>query len=144
MDGILARAGSGRRHPVGADEFGDDENEFENASNQRDRDRRDFRETDETEEVRRGNEGEEASQEDDDNPFVRDARPPRNNNNRRNGRADTNGADKREEPAGGLDPASLPPAIGADSDSGEEQPRPRKRARRPRPAGDDEALEAVG
>lgn len=128
-----------RREDREQDEFGEDESEFEDSSDQRERDPR---EADESDEVRRGNEGEEASQEDEGNPFVRDSRPPRNNR-ARNGRG--NGAEKRAEPSSsGLDPASLPPAIGANSDSGEDQARPRKRARRPREAGDDEALEAVG
>jgi len=61
----------------------------------------------------------------------------------RNGRGGTgNGSGEREEPAPGLDPASLPPAIGAVSE--DEEVRPRRRARRPRDAGDDEALEAIG
>jgi len=135
-----------RRDDREQDEF-EGEGEFEDTSSRRGRDSRDFRDADETPEnleVRHGNEGEEGSQADEKNPFVRESRPPRNRS--RNGRE---GGEKASEPreelsAGGLDPSSLPPAIGADSDSGEEQAKPRRRTRRSRPAGDDEALEAVG
>ena len=135
-----------RREERDQDDFGDDETEFEDNSNRRDRDRREARET-EGEDVRRGSEGEETSQEDEQNPFVRESRPRRNNRSR-NGRA--NGVEERqEESAGGLDPASLPPAIGAPSDSAASDPeeapaRPRRRTRKARETGDDEAVEAVG
>ena len=134
-----------RRDDREPDDFSEDGNEFEDNSSSRGRDSRDFRDADESDEVRRGNEGEEASQEDEENPFVPEPRPSRNNR-ARNGRGNgANHAETREEPSGGgLDPASLPPAIGADTDAADEQPRPRRRARRPREAGDDEALEAVG
>jgi hypothetical protein len=126
------------------EEFGDDENEFEDASSRRDRERSDFSDTDEGDDARRGSEGEEASQEDEENPFVRESRPPRSNRSR-NGRAGgANGTAEPEAPNAGLDPASLPPSIGAVHELAEDQPRPRRRARKPRPAGDDEALEAVG
>jgi hypothetical protein len=144
----------GRRDERGEDDYGsDDEGEFETAA--RDRDRRDDRDAEDGDEGRRGSEGEEQVQDEDDNPFVRDSRPRRNNEGRnegrdnrasrpRNGRA--NGAPREEredEGAAGLDPASLPPAIGAEAaDEATEEPRPRKRTRRPRPS-DDEALEAV-
>jgi len=45
--------------------------------------------------------------------------------------------------SGGLDPASLPPAIGAERNSDEEKAAPLRRTRRPRASGDDEALEVV-
>ena len=68
-------------------------------------------------------------------------------------------AERRSEPLRGiplpgLDPSSLPPAIGNDDDAGErteadEAPKPRRRAatkttRTRRSGGDDEALEAIG
>ena len=135
-----------RRDDREQDEFNDGENEFEDTSSRRGRDSRDFRDADEAPEGRPGSEGEEVSQDDEENPFVADARPPRNARGRNGRGAKANGAAERDEqPAAGLDPSSLPPAIGADSDSGEqEEARPRRRARRPREAGDDEALKAVG
>ncbi|HSQ96381.1 MAG TPA: DUF4167 domain-containing protein [Croceibacterium sp.] len=134
-----------RREDREPDDFSEDGHEFEDNSSSRGRDSRDFRDADENEDVRRGNEGDEASQEDEENPFVPDNRPSRNNRSR-NGRGNTaNHVETRDEPSGsGLDPASLPPAIGAESEPAEEQVRPRRRTRRPRAAGDDEALEAVG
>ena len=134
-----------RREDREQEDFSDGENEFEEASNRsgrNDRDGRDFRDADDSTEGSRRNEGEEASQDDAENPFVAESRPRRNNRTR-NGRGGTgNGSGEREEPAPGLDPASLPPAIGAVSE--DEEVRPRRRARRPRDAGDDEALEAIG
>jgi hypothetical protein len=128
-----------RRDDREREDFNEDENEFEENSN---RSSRDDRDADEAPEGRHASEGEQALQEDDANPFVRDSRPPRNNR-ARNGRGSS--AEVRDEPsAGGLDPASLPPAIGAGNDSNEEEARPRRRARRPREAGDDETIEAVG
>ena len=129
------------------DEFNDGEGEFQDTSSRRGRDSRDFRDADEgpeTPELQRGNEGQEASQADEENPFVRESRPPRNNRGRNGRGSGEKPSEPRDEPsAGGLDPSSLPPAIGADGDTGEEQAKPRRRARRPRAAGDDEAL-AVG
>jgi hypothetical protein len=62
------------------------------------------------------------------------------------GRGEQRTAPREEAPAA-LDPASLPPSIGA-RDEGDEAPaeeaRPRRRARRTRSAGDDEAVEAFG
>jgi hypothetical protein len=133
-----------RRDDREQEEFNDGESEFEDTSGRRGRDSRDFRDADEAPEGRPGSEGDEVSQEDEENPFVADIRPPRNNRSRNGRGGNANGAHEREEQAaGGLDPARLPPAIGAVSDADEEQPRPRRRARRPRDAGDDEALEAV-
>nr|WP_166180226.1 DUF4167 domain-containing protein [Altererythrobacter segetis] len=134
-----------RRDDRDQDDSSDGENEFEDNTNRSGRDSRDFRDADDSAEGHRRNEGEEVSQDDEENPFVAESRP-RRNNRPRNGRAgNANGAAERdEEPSAGLDPASLPPAIGTESDAGEEEARPRRRARRPRDAGDDEALEAVG
>jgi len=134
-----------RRDDREHEEFNDGENEFEDNSNRSGRDSRDFRDADEAPEGQRRNEGEEAARDDEENPFVADTRP-RRNNRARNGRpGNANGSSERaEQPSAGLDPASLPPAIGAVSDADEEIARPRRRARRPRDAGDDEALEAVG
>ena len=129
-----------RRDEREPDDFSDDESGFEDTSN-----RRDYRDSDEDADNRRGSEGEETSQEDEENPFVRDSRPPRNNRDRNPRGNRANGTEERDAPSGGLDPASLPPAIGAENDAiEEEEARPRRRARKPRPAGDDEALEAVG
>jgi hypothetical protein len=128
-----------RRDDRDQDELGDNEGEFEDNAN-----RRDARD-DEPAEGQRRSEGEEASQDDEENPFVAESRPRRNTRGRNARNGATNGAAERDEQGStGLDPASLPPAIGAEGDSGEEQPRPRRRARRTRDAGDDEALEAVG
>lgn len=134
-----------RRDDRERDDFGYDDGEFEDAPSHRGRESRDSREADEAGEGRLGSEGERASQDEDENPFVAESRP-RRNSRPRGGRG--NGAAERNEQApAGLDPASLPPAIGADGDSGEsegEDARPRRRARKPREAGDDEALKAVG
>jgi hypothetical protein len=144
----------GRRDEREQDEFGDDDNEFEDSSSRRERERRDIRESDEVDQGRRGSEGEEVSQDDEDNPFTRDTRPRRNEGRSsearggrgRNGR--TNGgngaAEPEEQASGSLDPASLPPAIGADDEATGEEPKPRRRTRRPRPTSGDEALEATG
>ena len=83
------------------------------------------------------------------NPFVRENRPrtglrPRREREERRPRRDTRNADA-DEPAG-LDPASLPPAILASSESdAEAAPKPRKRVTRRKPSADDagEALESV-
>ena len=133
-----------RRDDREQDDSSDSENEFEDTSSRRGRDNRDFRDAEEAAEGRPGSEGDEVSQGEDENPFVAEPRP-RRDSRARNGRGGkANGAQERDEQvAGGLDPSSLPPAIGADSDSASEQPRPRRRARRPRDAGDDEALEAA-
>jgi hypothetical protein len=135
-----------RRDDREQDDFEGD-GEYEDNSNRRGRDSRDNREADEAIEGRQASEGEDVAQDDEENPFVADTRP-RRNNRARNGRAgNANGADERaEQPATGLDPSSLPPAIGADSNTEdqEEAPRPRRRVRKPRDAGGDEALKAVG
>jgi hypothetical protein len=144
-----------RRDDRGEDDYGaEDDNEFETAS-RRERERNDYREAEANDEGRRGSEGDEVSPDEDDNPFVRESRPRRNEgrsnegrDNRdsraRNGRANgANRAEEREEEgSAGLDPASLPPAIGAAEAIEEEAPRPRRRTRKPR-GSDDEALEAV-
>jgi hypothetical protein len=90
-------------------------------------------------------EPEEATAED--NPFTREARPPRDRSTERpqrgrgRSRPANDAADEVSEDAG-FDPGLLPPSIARE----EEAPRPaRTRARRPRPAddADDEALEAA-
>jgi len=143
------------------DEDGSDyDNEFDNGSNRNDRDRG-YRDAEEQDEGQRASEGEEASQAEEENPFVRESQPRRNNESRnnesrnegresrpRNGRANGNHrAEPREQESfGGLDPASLPPAIGAVDAAGDEEaaPKPRRRARKPRAADDGETLETVG
>ena len=96
--------------------------------------------SDDDDEGGRGSEGEEISADEEENPFVAESKPRRT---RRPARANGTANDAKDE--GGLDPASLPPAIGAGDRSGEEEARPRRRTRRTREAGgDDEALEAVG
>lgn len=151
-----------RRDERDQDEYGSDyDNEFEGASNRNDRDRGGYRDSDEQDEGPRASEGEDASQAEDENPFVRESQPRRNNEGRNNeGRNDgrdnrgrnggANGSHRteprEEESFAGLDPASLPPAIGAaePSDDEEEAPRPRRRARKPRAADDGETLETIG
>lgn len=134
-----------RRDDREQDEFNENDGEFEDTSSRRGRDSRDFRDADETAEGRQGNEGDEVQQDEDDNPFVAETRPPRNARGRNGRGKNANGAHERDEQPAGLDPSSLPPAIGADNNSDEpEEARPRRRARRPREAGDDEALKAVG
>ena len=138
-----------RRDDRDQDDEREDENEFEADSNRRDNSRRDDRYGDADDDVRRGSEGEEASQEDDDNPFTRDAAPRRDDRGRKP-RANGRGAPPREdrdEESPAFDPASLPPPIGARDEADEaaaEEAKPRKRARRPRAAGDDETVEAFG
>ncbi len=141
----------GRRDDREQDDEGDDDSEVEAGSNRRDRNRgrrenRDDGDSGENPNVRHGQEGEEASQEDDDNPFTREIRK-RGDNRGRKPRANGGGENRGGE-ADALDPASLPPSIGAgdkSADAGSEEKRPRRRTRRPRSAdGDDETLEAVG
>jgi hypothetical protein len=137
-----------RRDERDHDDFGDDENEFETTSQPRDRERRDSRD-DAADEGSPGSEGEEGAQDEGENPFTRDSRPQRNtagrNNRGRNGRANGNGAVERDDDGpSGLDPASLPPAIGAEAPAAdEEDARPRRRTRRPKPSTGDEAIETV-
>jgi hypothetical protein len=138
------------------DEYGSDyDNEFEGGANRNERDRGGYRESDENDEGPRASEGQEASEAEEENPFVRESQPRRNNEARndgresrpRNGRANgSHPAEPREEESfAGLDPASLPPAIGAPEASDEEEaPRPRRRARKPRATDGGEAIETVG
>lgn len=131
-----------RRDDRERDDFGDDESEFDEAPAQRGGESRSPREADEG---RLGSEGERVSPDDEENPFVAESRPRRNNRTR--GGRGNGAAERGDEGPAGLDPASLPPAIGADGESGDsdgEEARPRRRARRPREAGDDEALKVVG
>ena len=110
----------------------DEDNDDRQQRAPRGRDDRDERD----EEGQRGSEGDSAADEDDENPFVRESKP-------RRGRPRQNGA----EQAAGLDPASLPPAIGKNDDAGEAE-RPRRRTRSKQPASaasdEDEAREAHG
>lgn len=129
----------GRRDDRDPDDEGDYASDAEDTASHRDRGRRD-----EGDAVKFGSEGEEAF-EADENPFVRESsKPPRG----RGRKVPANGAEDEGGSGGGLDPASLPPPIGAgrgsDDETGEGQARPRRRSRRPRGSGDDETLEAVG
>jgi hypothetical protein len=138
----------GRRDDRDQDEDGDDENEAEDTSSRREPKRsgrrRDTRDND-NDEGDRGSEGEKASADEEENPFVPESKPRRARRSpRANGAEETSGKDAKDE-GGGLDPASLPPAIGAGDKSGDEEARPRRRTRRTREAGgDDGTLEAVG
>ena len=120
----------------------------------RDEDRPDPRAQDSREEVRedRDDTGEEAAAnpyEPVENPFVRDNRPTRGLKPRREDRRPRRDERQDETPAG-LDPASLPPAIGAaapeaEPEAGEEAPKPRRGRPRKKPADDaaDESLQPV-
>jgi hypothetical protein len=137
------------------DEYGSDyDSEFENAGNRNERERG-YRDADEQDEGQRASEGEDASQAEEENPFVRETQPRRNGESRnqgresrpRNGRANGSHRPEPEQDSfGGLDPASLPPAIGAVETAGDEEeaPKPRRRARKPLAAEGGEALETVG
>lgn len=104
------------------------------------------------EEGQRSAEGEDVAEAAEENPFIREARPPRDRSGQRargRGRpandAHGEGADANTD-GGTFDAAVLPPSIAREPRDEEEAPRPaRSRARRARPADDegDEALEAV-
>lgn len=147
-----------RRDDRDQDDYRSDDGEFETDAQGRDRNRPDERYSEDHDDVRRGSEGEEASQEDDDNPFTRETSPRRDEDGRKprheagrkpraNGRSAQSRED-RDEDSAGLDPASLPPSIGAREEAEEtavEQAKPGRRARRPRSSGgDDETVEAFG
>lgn len=106
------------------------------------------------EEGQRASEGEEIAEAAEENPFIRDARPPRarsgeaprerSNQRPRRGRPANDATEAAGEAT--FDAAVLPPSIAREPRAEEEAPRPaRSRARRARPADDegDEALEAV-
>jgi hypothetical protein len=101
------------------------------------------------EEGQRASEGEEEPAEE--NPFIREARPPREPSRERSGqRSRGRGRPANDAPEAAdeatFDAAVLPPSIAREPRDEEEAPRPaRSRARRARPADDegDEALEAV-
>jgi hypothetical protein len=136
----------GRRDDRDQDEDGDDENEAEESLNQRQPSRNGRRNQRDNDEGGQGNEGESASADVEENPFVAESKPRRPRRSpRANGSENASGGDGRNATdGGGLDPASLPPAIGAGDTSGDEV-RPRRRTRRTREAGsDDGALEVVG
>lgn len=127
------------------DEDGEDENETEETSGRRQASRGRRRDNRDADEGDHGNEGEEVSAEAEENPFVRESKPRRTRRSAKANGADEAPAKGAKEESGGLDPDSLPPAIGADDNSGEEEARPRRRTRRTRQeGGGDEALEAVG
>lgn len=139
-----------RDQPFGVDDYESedrDEQAREEQPRRRERYEDDRAEADaESEQGQRGAEGDEAVEE---NPFVREARAPRERSGERSGQRGRGRGrpanDAREEPEEAtFDAAVLPPSIARDET--EEAPRPaRTRSRRPRPAddGDDEALEAV-
>ena len=141
----------------GRDRGGRDEHareEFARDEQPRGRDRYEEERT-ENEGGQRGAEGEEPEATAEDNPFTRDARPPREAAPERSpersgqrGRGRGRPANDASEDGGEatFDAAVLPPSIARDErdEQPEEAPRPAKgRGRRPRPADDDEALEAV-
>lgn len=139
----------GRRDDRDQDEDGDEEFEVEAEETNRRQPsrgrRRDNRDNDEGEQ---GSEGQEASAAEEESPSVRESKPRRTRRSTRSSGADEASSkeskDAKDE-GGGLDPASLPPAIGADSKPGDEEAKPRRRTRRTREtSGDDEALKAVG
>lgn len=84
----------------------------------------------------RGQEGDDASGDGDgDNPFVRESKQRKPRSRKKSDDNET----------GGLDPSSLPPAIGNDADDDDsEDEKPRRRSRSRRPDGDEGALEAHG
>jgi len=137
-----------------SDEGDDNDDRDERPRGRADRDRDDERaESAESAEGRRGSEGD-AEETADDNPFVRDARPPSERSGERSaprsrGRGrPANGTGDKESAGeeGGFDAAVLPPSIARESGDESKAPRAvRSRSRRPRPVDDegDEALEAV-
>jgi hypothetical protein len=123
-----------RQHERDRDDDGEGEEDYEDRGqatrhSRNDREDRDDRD----EEGQRGFEGESASEDEIENPFVRESKP-------RRPRARKNGAGTE---SGGLDPASLPPSIGSSDDGSEEVARPRRRTRSPRPAAGEAASEEV-
>lgn len=103
------------------------------------------------EEGQRASEGEEIAEAAEENPFIREARPPREPSRERSGqRPRGRGRPSNETPEvadeATFDAAVLPPSIAREPRDEEKAPRPaRGRSRRARPADDDgdEALEAV-
>jgi hypothetical protein len=141
-----------RDQPFGSDDYeAEDRDDGPRNEQPRDRDRYDEERAEraERDEGQRAAEGEEAAPEE--NPFVREAREPREPRDRSNERSGQRGRgrgrpanDARDdETEATFDAAVLPPSIAREE---EEAPRPaRTRTRRPRPADDegDEAREAV-
>lgn len=144
----------GRRDERDQDDDGYDENEAEEISNRHQPSRSGRRDDRGSDEGDQGSEGGKASAGEEENPFaVPESKPRRTRRSpRANGAEEGSGKEAKgtksakapkeaKDEGGGLDPSSLPPAIGA----GDEEARPRRRTRRTREAGgDDEALKAVG
>ena len=132
---------------------GEQQQREQSREQQRPRRDRDESERGEAEEGRRGAESHaDAERTAEDNPFVRDARAPKERSQRPRGRAKAANGTKEvggaQEEGGdaAFDAAVLPPSIARDGRGEDEAPRPaRTRARRARSADDDgdEALEAV-
>jgi len=156
-DGRPAPKPHDRDQPFG-DEYDVDEREDAPREDNREpqqRPRRDRYEEDRpADEGQRASEGEEAAEAAEENPFIREARRPKEPSRERSGQRPRRGkpANDAPEAAGDesdratFDAAVLPPSIARESRGEEEAPRPaRSRARRARPADDegDEALEAV-
>ena len=125
-----------RHHDRDEYDEGDEDEDRQQQRGQRGRRGRDERDdrNDGDEDGRRGSEGESVSNDEDENPFVRESKP-------RRGRSRANGAGSE---AGGLDPPTLPPSKGSDDDKDEAVERPRRRARSSRSAASEEAREAHG
>jgi len=123
--------------------------EQQRARRNRDDNERPQRDDGQGDEGQRASEGEEAVPSAEDNPFVRDARPPKERSGQRPRGRGRPANDARDEPEQAtFDAAVLPPSIARDAKEEEREaaPRPaRTRARRARPPEDDgdEALEAV-
>jgi len=161
-DGRPAPRPHDRDHPFGSDDYESDERD-EGSRDEGGRDgaprgeqprpRRDRHEDERpaAEEGQRASEGEEVAEAVGENPFIREARPPREPSRERSGqRSRGRGRPANDVPEAAdeatFDAAVLPPSIAREPRDEEEAPRPaRSRARRARPADDegDEALEAV-
>jgi hypothetical protein len=159
-DGRPAPRPHDRDHPFGTDDYESEEREEggrdEGSHSEQPRPRRDRYEDERpvAEEGQRASEGEEAAEvAAEENPFIREARPPRERSSARAGqrpRGRARPANDTPEDAddGTFDAAVLPPSIAREprDEEAEKAPRPaRGRGRRARPADDDgdEALEAV-
>jgi len=133
------------------DDYDSDEREEQPREEQPRRAERYEDEREEADEAPRAAEGEDAGEAiADQNPFIRDARPPRERGDRapRRGRGRPANDARDEETEATFDAAVLPPSIAREerTEEDEEAPRPaRTRGRRARPVEDDgdEALEAV-
>jgi hypothetical protein len=163
-DGRPAPRPHDRDHPFGTDDYESEEREEsgrdEAPRGEQPRPRRDRYDEERpvAEEGQRASEGEQVDEAvAEENPFIREARPPRERSAARTGERSTARARGRARPAndtpedadeGTFDAAVLPPSIARDprDEEAAEAPRPaRGRGRRARPVDDegDEALEAV-